>query len=152
MSTLEKQIENEILAWLTYCGALVWKNQSVGIFDPVKKIYRKSRNPYHRNGVADILGIWDGVPLAVEVKTKAGKLTANQVRFLEDFKAAGGIAFVARSIADVVRELSSYTFPRAQFRAGGETRLVTDDKPMTPPARSSRGKFAQKPKRSKRSV
>jgi len=152
MSTPEKQIENEILAWLTYCGALVWKNQSVGIFDPVKKIYRKSHNPYHRNGVADILGIWDGRPLAVEVKTKTGKLTANQVRFLEDFQAAGGIAFVARSIADVVRELSSPSNPRAQFRAGVSQSSIKDDKPKASPARSSQRKFAAKTKQSKRSI
>jgi len=69
--SLEKPIENAILAYLNFSGILAWKNQTVGIYDPVKKIYRKSRNIYHISGVSDILGVLpDGIFLAIEVKVE----------------------------------------------------------------------------------
>jgi Holliday junction resolvase len=52
--------------------------------------------------VSDILGIYRGLPLAIEVKSDTGRLTKEQAEFLQDFAAEGGIAFVARS-ADEVR-------------------------------------------------
>jgi len=55
--------------------------------------------------VADIIGIFKGKPLAIEVKWGKGKTTEKQDKFLEDFRKNGGIAFVAYSIDDVVKEL-----------------------------------------------
>lgn len=40
---------------------------------------------------------------AVEVKTPTGRLTKEQVNFLEAVKSAGGIAFVARSVEEAER-------------------------------------------------
>lgn len=62
---------------------------------------------YHRSstGVADILGIFKGRPLAIEVKYGKGKTTPSQDSFLDRFRKEGGIAFVAYSIDDVIKEL-----------------------------------------------
>lgn len=43
--------------------------------------------------------------LAIEVKAAKGKVTPAQQAFLDRVQAAGGKAFVARSVADVAREL-----------------------------------------------
>lgn len=58
-------------------------------------------------GVPDILGIYDGRLLGIEVKIPKGSygLTENQKGFQEKIRAHGGIAFEARSIEDIDREL-----------------------------------------------
>lgn len=105
----EKSIENSILHWLNMSGIFAWKNQSVGIFDPVKKIYRKSNNPFHIKGVSDVLGILpDGKLLAIEVKSKTGKASPEQLEFIEKIKKSGGVAFVARSLDEVIETVRVY--------------------------------------------
>jgi hypothetical protein len=107
--TPEKAIENVILHWLNISGFYAWKNQSVGIFDPVKKIYRRSNNPYHIKGVSDILGVLpDGRLLAIEVKSKTGKPSDEQISFITRINHHGGLAFVARSLSEVQEILRSY--------------------------------------------
>ena len=57
-------------------------------------------------GCPDVLGqLKDGRLLGVEVKAKAGRLSPEQAVFLERIRAAGGVAFVARDLRDVLREL-----------------------------------------------
>lgn len=103
---LEQEIKNSILEWFDYqTDAMVWPNDSVGIFDVRKGVFRKKKSRFHRNGVADILGIWKGQPLAIEVKTKKGVVSEEQKAFLLDFTSHGGIAFVARCLQDVIDEL-----------------------------------------------
>ena len=57
-------------------------------------------------GCPDVLGqLRDGRLLGVEVKGPAGKLRPEQAVFLDRVRAAGGVAFVARDLRDVLREL-----------------------------------------------
>lgn len=103
MPTPEGIIKKAICEYLSYQrGCLFWVNASTGIYDPTKKLFRKPRSQYQRNGVADILGIYQNKPLAIEVKSAKGRLSEAQECFLADFKRAGGIAIVARSIDDVI--------------------------------------------------
>ncbi len=101
----EKDIENQILAWLWSKRIFAWKNQSVGVFDRKRNVYRKSTNPFHIKGASDILGVYNGRFLAIEVKSDSGKLSDNQKEFLERINSYGGIAFVARSVEDVESKL-----------------------------------------------
>lgn len=39
----EKEVENQILEYLSKLGLFCWKNQSVGVFDKNKGIYRQSK-------------------------------------------------------------------------------------------------------------
>jgi len=104
----EKAIENQILHFLYKKKIFAWKNQSTGVYDPIKKIYRKSNNPFHIKGVSDILGILpDGRFLAIEVKSATGRPSEEQKKFIWQINANGGKAFLARSIEDVEAELSS---------------------------------------------
>lgn len=97
----EKAIETQILTWLKYKGIFAWKNQTTGIFDPKKKVFRKSHNPFHIKGVSDIIGIYKGQPLFIEVKSKRGVLSPEQKTFLSKAQTEGAICIVAKSIEDV---------------------------------------------------
>lgn len=101
----EKTIENSILNFLKHIGVFCWKNQTTGVFDPTKKVFRKSSNPHHIKGVADILGCIEGRMIAIEVKAEKGKVSPEQRVFLTRINQEGGVAFVARSIDQVAREL-----------------------------------------------
>jgi len=75
--------------------------RSHGIFH-----YKAWQGAMSEKGVSDIIGVLPGGrALAIEVKTRKGKLSEHQERFLERFRSAGGLAFVARSPGDVVKEL-----------------------------------------------
>lgn len=102
----EAKIKKEILGWLTsQRNCFVWQNDSVGIYDPIKKTFRRKTSSFCIRGVSDILGIWNGRPLAIEVKSLAGKVSDYQKDFLEKFVLNGGIGFIARSLSDVVEKL-----------------------------------------------
>ena len=60
-------------------------------------------------GCPDVLGqLRDGRLLGVEVKAKAGRLRPEQAVFLERIRGAGGVAFVARDLRDVMREMEKH--------------------------------------------
>jgi penicillin-binding protein-related factor A (putative recombinase) len=104
--TPEREIQNQICSYLRLKGAFVFIHDSVGIFDVRRGVFRSNRSPYRIRGVADLLGIYKGRPLAVEVKTKTGRVSPHQQEFLKKWTAAGGIGFVARSVEDVIAALS----------------------------------------------
>lgn len=56
-------------------------------------------------GVADIIGCFKGKYLAIEVKTPGKNPTPHQQNFLNQVIYAGGLAFVARSVDDVIQRL-----------------------------------------------
>ena len=94
----------EILAFLAVSGFKAWRNNTTGVYDPKKQIFRKFAG---LKGVADILGLQKstGRFLAVEVKVGKDKLSPEQIRFLEDVKKGGGIAIVASCAGDVAKAL-----------------------------------------------
>lgn len=105
--TPEGRIKNLICSWLKIHGYFFWVNDSVGIYDPIKKTFRANKSPYRIKGVADILGILKGGRiLAIEVKTPTGRLTLEQNTYLNLVNAAGGLAFVARGIEDCEKHLN----------------------------------------------
>ena len=58
-------------------------------------------------GLPDITGVLkDGRGFWIEVKTENGVLSPHQERFIENIISSCGIAFVARSIDDVVEKLN----------------------------------------------
>ncbi len=57
-------------------------------------------------GCPDVLGqLNDGRLLGVEVKAHKGRISSEQVAFLERIRGAGGVAFVARDCRDVFDNL-----------------------------------------------
>jgi penicillin-binding protein-related factor A (putative recombinase) len=104
---LEKEIETSILQYLERLPeCFAFKNQSIAVFDPSKKIFRKAKSKYLINGSSDILGVFRGKFLAIEVKRPSNKKrNEDQDSFIENIRIHGGIAFYATSIEDVKQGL-----------------------------------------------
>lgn len=111
-TTPEGLVKKAICEWLrlAYPALMFWLNDSKGTWDPRRKIFLKKNSRFDLNGVSDILGIlapW-GVLVAIEVKSKTGRLRPDQAAFLAWVKRAGGIAIEARSIEDVDRGIKEW--------------------------------------------
>lgn len=99
----ELVLQRQIWQWLTRKGAFVWID-----YQPLSK--NRSWQHLSSVGVSDILGIYKGVPLAIEVKWGRNKATEKQIAFQEEFRKNGGIAFVANSIEEVEKKLSTEVY------------------------------------------
>lgn len=112
----ESDIQNAIMIALSEAGCTVWRNNvgtgwqgrmsrtrmgSVLLDDP---------RPLHAGlcvGSSDIIGITaDGRFLAVEVKTKTGRVSDEQQRFIDAVRRKGGVAGVARSVEEALQILA----------------------------------------------
>lgn len=103
--TPETAIKRVICTWLKYQKCFCFVHDSVGIYDPTRKAYRTNKDPHRIKGVSDVLGIWKGKFLAIEVKVPGKYPTHEQRAFLDKVNKEGGIGFVARSLEDVIAQL-----------------------------------------------
>lgn len=84
---LEKDIQKAIIDQFEYRKAVVVKINNVGI--------RKANGSYippREVGVSDLIILYKGKYIALEVKAGKNKPTDNQLRFLERVRKSGGIA------------------------------------------------------------
>lgn len=120
----EKQIENQILTYLTMNKIWCWKIQKTGMYDITRGRYRKTHNPFHINGIPDINGLTqEGRPIYIEVKKpyisrKSGQFlhrtqeqleklgSPEQRDFVKKAKDRGAIAFFADTIEIVEEQLA----------------------------------------------
>jgi hypothetical protein len=70
---------------------------SVGVFH-----YKAWGGPMSAPGIPDIIGCFKGRFIGIEVKAPNGKVSDYQQQFIDNIVRAGGIAFVARSVDDVI--------------------------------------------------
>lgn len=92
--SVEKKVENKIKRYLDGLGAYHIKIHG---------------SAYMPAGTPDILACIDGTFVGIEVKKpKGGVVSELQKLKIKQIKNAGGVAFVARSIEDVERELSRH--------------------------------------------
>ena len=97
----EANIQALILMALSQAGCLVWRQDTGAYKDP--KSGRLIRYGLCK-GSSDVIGICpDGKFLAVEVKTKTGRVRPEQETFIAAVKRAGGRAGVARSVSDALK-------------------------------------------------
>lgn len=99
----ESVIQTAILQYLRLKGHFAWANKTMGTYDP--KIGRFRANTTML-GVPDIIGFHkdkNGQVFFIEVKTKQGKLSEHQARFLETAGEYRVTSFVARSVDDVIK-------------------------------------------------
>jgi penicillin-binding protein-related factor A (putative recombinase) len=101
----EKTIEKQILIWLYSQRIFATKIDSTGIYDSKRGVFRRQLGTFKRLGVSDIIGIYKGKFLSIEVKSAKGKLSNHQRQWLDDVQHEGGIAIVARSVEDVKLKL-----------------------------------------------
>ena len=119
--TPELPVRNLVCSWLQLQESrrIAWGtiHDSVGIFDPVKKVYRKSNSPYRKVGAPDWVGSWRGRSLWIEFKApevrngkgtitrRKGSLSQEQREFLMAAAERNGIVIVARCLEDVTKVL-----------------------------------------------
>lgn len=87
---LERDITATITDWLLLKGAWFFKVHGHGM---------------QRRGVPDLVGCYKGKLFAIEVKKPGGKVSAQQAIEILAIKEAGGTAFVAWSVDDVMERL-----------------------------------------------
>jgi len=73
---------------------------SVGIF-----AWKEWGGPMSTPGVPDIIGCFKGRLIGIEIKSEKGVVSESQKEFIENINRAGGLAFVARSLEDVIEGL-----------------------------------------------
>lgn len=99
----ENHVKNAILEWLYYKKIFCWRQNSMGVYDKDKGIYRKARGKFAINGVPDIIGVLpDGKFLGVEVKKPTGKVSANQRVFKANVDKNKGVSIIAYSLEHFV--------------------------------------------------
>ena len=103
----ETAIKRHIMQYLRLQGFFCWVNVSTGIYDPTIGKFRKLTGYGMMRGTSDILGVFKktGKLLAIEIKTKSGKVSPEQEFFLSEVNRNGGIGFVARSVEEVIEKL-----------------------------------------------
>ena len=102
----ERQVERAILDAITSIpGVKAWKNESVGVYDPVKKTFRRSHNPYRIRGVPDILGWYRDRFFGIEVKTPTNHngATYEQRQWIKEANSAGHFATVIISVDEALQ-------------------------------------------------
>jgi hypothetical protein len=117
-SLRESEIQKQILEYLaTQEDVFMWRSQSTGVFNPVSGTWRKLQGIGRIQGVSDILGVLGSMGikegalvgcgrfLAIEVKSRYGKPTPAQEQFLLQVNNRGGLAFIARSLEEVIEQL-----------------------------------------------
>jgi hypothetical protein len=74
--------------------------RAVGIFH-----YKAWGGPMSAPGIPDIIGCFKGRMIGIEIKSQKGVVSEYQKAFIDNINRAGGLAFVARSLDDVIETL-----------------------------------------------
>lgn len=118
------ELTKEIIRYATLNGYVVWRNNTVGIFDKTRaanelsglrlsakdlkrrlsKFYRKSHD---RKGAPDIIGYQKGSGrfIGIEVKVGQDKESPHQEAFRKQAEHSGALHIVARTLDDVIEKL-----------------------------------------------
>jgi penicillin-binding protein-related factor A (putative recombinase) len=97
----ETEIQKQIMDYLHAKRVVYWRNNNIPI-----PIIRQDRIISYRRfngakGAGDIFGFYKGKFFSIEVKSRTGKPSNDQLEFIQLVKNQGHIAFIARSIEDV---------------------------------------------------
>lgn len=104
----ENNVVDVVMTYLSYKkDYFCWRNNNQAVWDAKNNCFRKSPK-YSIKGVADIIGIHkpSGKFIAIECKKERSYPSKEQKWFLETINKFGGIAFVARTIDDLIENLT----------------------------------------------
>jgi hypothetical protein len=102
----ESEIQKATIDLLKYKRFIVFKHRNVGIYIRSKDRYRQL--PAGDIGISDIIACSPkGVFWAIEVKKPGGRISAEQQDFIDRVNANGGVAYVAFTIDDTLKKLST---------------------------------------------
>lgn len=107
LKTKEQDIVNAILDYLMYRKIVHAHIRNTGAI--IKRDGKTffARNKRNQPGIADILGVYKGVPMAIEVKSEVGRLSPEQDVWLNEWADSGGVYCIARSIEHVEQFLEA---------------------------------------------
>lgn len=94
----EALLKRQILDWVKYQPDVFIQVVSVGMIPNGRGGFKS--NP--TAGCSDLIGVCNGYPLALELKSPDGKLSDLQKTFLTRWDACGGVARVIRSLNDLI--------------------------------------------------
>lgn len=120
----EAQNQSAILRYLATVKSVAWAeraNTGAHKADYVGKDGKKKSRffRYGWKGCSDILGqLVDGRFLAIEVKTRTGRVRDSQLEFLDKVRDANGVAVLARSVNDVQEALRDAESARKECCGG----------------------------------
>ncbi len=102
--TKENDVVRACLEALSIWGVMAWRSNNVPVYDPTIKRFRKFRG---LKGVADILGCLepDGKLLAIECKKKGGRVSDDQILFIDEVRRRGGLSLVILDVKDLENAL-----------------------------------------------
>jgi hypothetical protein len=108
---MTNDLTKAIVHYLSLNGYEVWRQNTTGLYDPQKGVFRK--NPQQKIGIPDIIGYRkaDGKFIGVEIKTGSDTLSLPQQIFLRELRAAGGIAMVVGSVDEFLEALQYELIP-----------------------------------------
>ena len=97
---LEKDIQLAICQYLELKRHFFWRSNTVGMYDPTKKVFR-AMPKYGMSGIPDIIVIKDGFFIGLEVKQTKGRQSDSQKEFQRLCKENGAEYHIVTSIDDV---------------------------------------------------
>jgi len=101
MSTPEGLILNSICEYLSYRPHFFWRNNTIGVYDSIKKTFR-SMPKYSIKGVPDVLVLAFHTIIFIECKTTKGVQSQAQKEFQKEVESRGYTYILARSVDDVI--------------------------------------------------
>lgn len=108
----ESDVQKAIYQWLELNRYFCWRNNTgARKFDYRRKDGKVTHNFFQwgKPGSGDIIGLMkDGRFFSIEVKAPGKKPTELQLAFMESVRKSNGVAFVAQSLDDVMREFKLY--------------------------------------------
>lgn len=98
-------LTNSIIDYIRRIGGKAWRNNT----GAMRATYTDKRGDakerfmrFGEKGSGDVLALHRGTFYSIEVKTGRDQLNENQMVWIDDVNAHGGVAFEARSIDDVM--------------------------------------------------
>ena len=97
------QMQNLTINLIYEIGGRAWRNNTGAAYRNQRLI------KYGEVGSGDVIGFLpDGLFISVEIKTLNDSTSAEQIEFIEQVRAVGGVAFIAAQIKDVDDALALY--------------------------------------------
>ena len=91
MTSPANELTNRIIHEIYSTGGFAWRAESTGVFDTKKAIFRTAP----KKGVADVLAVYKGRFLAIEVKIGKDRQSPEQQGFQANVEHCGAAYFVA---------------------------------------------------------
>lgn len=101
IATKEVDIQRTVCDYLARKKHFFSRINNTPIYDPVGKFFR-ALPKYTLKGFPDVLVLWKGYPVFLEIKTTKGKQSPEQIEFQARCKEQGIEYWVIRKLEDVI--------------------------------------------------